>query len=122
MKKRRVFKIVETGLMGVALWWGVLLILPLKTFINPAYGTMAKLMPETGWAIQCLVIAVILAAGMITGIKIIRNIGLLLSIGFWTFVSVSLWLSDYATTSTSYLIWAILAAWLYIHLMKVGDE
>ncbi|XKK29154.1 hypothetical protein HFP64_23910 [Bacillus sp. AC79A.1] len=51
--------------------------------------------------------------------KIIRSIGLLISIGFWTFVSVSLWLSDSATTGTSYFVWALMAAGLYLKLMKV---
>lgn len=121
MKKRRVFKIAETGLMGVALWWGVLLLLPTKTFDNQVYNIMEGLMPETVWGMQCLIIGVILAIGIITGNKIARNIGLLLSIGFWTFVSVSLWMGDVATTGTSYIVWAVMAAWLYIHLIKVGD-
>jgi hypothetical protein len=119
--KRRIFKIAETSLMLVALWWGVLLIIPARTFSNPVYHAMESLMPESVWGIQCLFIGIVLLCGMVVRNKLLRNIGLLLSTGFWIFVSVSLWLGDHYTTGTSYAIWAIMAAWLYIHLIKVGD-
>lgn len=73
--KRKVFKIAETGLMGVALWWGVLLSLPSKTFDNHVYNTMDSLLPESAWATVCLTIATILAVGMTTSKRIFRNVG-----------------------------------------------
>ena len=91
MPKQGKYNLVEIGLISIALWWAVLFI------------------------------SFFLLYGVATDNKIIRSIGLLISIGFWTFVSVSLWLSDSATTGTSYFVWALMAAGLYLKLMKVGD-
>ncbi|MGQ0518078.1 hypothetical protein ACT453_51390, partial [Bacillus sp. D-CC] len=57
---------------------------------NSVYSTMEQVMPEQLWGMQCLFISFFLLYGVATDNKIIRSIGLLISIGFWTFVSVSL--------------------------------
>ncbi|AKE16163.1 TPA: hypothetical protein QC128_005111 [Bacillus cereus] len=121
MPKQRKYNLVEIGLISIALWWAVLLLSPIATFKNSVYSTMEQVMPEQLWGMQCLFISFFLLYGVATDNKIIRSIGLLISIGFWTFVSVSLWLSDSATTGTSYFVWALMAAGLYLKLMKVGD-
>jgi hypothetical protein len=119
--RKRKLKMVELGLSLIAMWWGTLLAIPSRTFDNSMYEGMANVMPEGLWSAQCFLIGTIIAFGMFTGNRTLRSMGLLLSIGFWTFVSVSLWLGDHLTTGTSYAVWAILAAWLYIHLIRVGD-
>lgn len=117
----RKWKMLETCLMLEVLWWGALLAIPSQTFNNPVYNTMAKLMPEGLWSAQCFLIGSIIALGIISGNKLVRSFGLIYSTGFWIFVSVSLWLGDHVTTGTSYAVWAIMSAWLYIHLIRVGD-
>ncbi|MGG3801260.1 hypothetical protein [Metabacillus fastidiosus] len=119
--KEKTFKMVETGMMLVALWWGVVLALPAHTFANPVYGAMSHLMPEKVWSALCIVIGLTIGIGMFLQQKLVQTIGLLASIGFWIFVAVALWLGDHFTTGTSYAVWAVLASWLYIHLIKEGD-
>lgn len=115
------FRMVETGLALVSAWWGVVLALPQETFSNTVYTSMATLQPEMIWSIISLSISACITVGMFTDNKVLRSVGLLTSIGFWTFVSVSLWLGDHVTTGTSYFVWAIMAARLYIHQIKAGD-
>lgn len=119
--KHRCARIAEVGLMLVALWWGVVLVFPEQTFHNPAYIEMLKVMPEVYWSIVSFSIGVILAVGLLKNSILIKGMGLILSVGFWTFVSVTFWLGDHHTTGTSYIIWSVMAFWSYIHLVKVGD-
>jgi hypothetical protein len=122
MRRGRRFKLVETGLVILSLWWGTLLLTPLKDYDQCVYIAMDNMFPAVVWSIICFFISLILFIGMIIRNIKLRSIGLLLSTGLWTFVAVSLILAGRSALVTgSYFIWSGLAASVYIHMLKVGD-
>ncbi|MGD6829030.1 MULTISPECIES: hypothetical protein [Bacillus] len=113
------YRAVEAGLILIAIWWGVVFsIMPKSSFANQMYSHMSTVMSEKSWAVSCLTLATIMLLGVVTDKKVVQAAGLLISSGFWIFVSASLWLSDHYTTGTSYAVWAILSTWSYVCLMR----
>jgi hypothetical protein len=115
------FRAVEVATTSLALWWGLILILPFDTFSSSSsYKAMAGIASEPCWGLFMLAIGTAQLFGMILNNYFIKRYSLLLATGIWVFISAMFGLSTFfSTASGTYFIIACLTGWLY---MKVGGQ
>lgn len=115
------FRAIELTLMGISLFWGVVLVAPTDTFqASTAYNSMDQLAPESVWAGMMVVVAMFHFFGMLKNDNLVRKTGLILAAGQWYFISTMMALDASETTGWGvYFIIGVLATWLY---GKVGGQ
>lgn len=118
------FRAIETTLMAISFYWGVILFLPLDTFsVSAAYHPMNNLAPEIVWATLMLIVSWMHCLGMLLDCRKIRRVGLMLAAGQWYFISTMLLLGSPADTAWgTYYVIATLSTWLYGKEVGKGND
>lgn len=119
--KHAKFRAIELTLMGISLFWGIVLMVPTNTFDgSSAYNSMEQLAPESVWSGLMVIVAMFHFFGMLKDDKMVRKVGLILAAGQWYFISSMMALDASASTEWGvYFIIGVLATWLY---GKVGGQ
>jgi hypothetical protein len=109
-------KPTETYLIVYTFVFGLVLILPTRTFDNPVYHTMSILAPEEMWGSAIVLIAIFQFIAMYLNINKMKIIMLSLTASLWSsigtmFVIESI-VAQRLNTGVAYLIVAGLAVWL----------
>ncbi|WP_422661712.1 hypothetical protein ACK8P5_26685 (plasmid) [Paenibacillus sp. EC2-1] len=115
------FKMIETALIALLLWWSFILILPMDTFgTSSSYQAMAGIAPEEVWSAGFFIAATFSFVGMIYERKNIRLVGLITGSFLWLFVSAMMAIGNIATTGTGtyFVIFCLNTFVVY----KVGEQ
>lgn len=111
----RKHRVAETSTALIAVWWGLALLHPDKTFTLPSYQPMLDMAPELSWAFLALFIGVFQYIGMIKGNFLLRTISSLLATGFWICVGVVfLMIPVINTAGGTYIILGLMTGWVYV--------
>lgn len=120
MKVKR-FRAVEVATTSLALWWGLILIMPFSTFgLSVSYNAMVGVADENTWAVYMLALGLLQFVSMLTNNIFLKQISLLAATGTWFFVATMFGFGNIFNTATgTYAIVAFLTGWLYT---KVGGQ
>ncbi|MEC0276874.1 hypothetical protein [Peribacillus frigoritolerans] len=112
---------MEVAMTSLALWWGIILLLPYHTFpTSIAYQAMAGIANETVWGLFMLLIGSAQLLGTIHNNYQLKRVSLLAATGVWFFIASMFGISELFTTATgTYFIIGCLTGWLH---MKVGAQ
>lgn len=121
MNSEKRFRAVEVATTSLAIWWGIILLLPFNTFvISSSYSAMAGLATETAWGIIMLAQGVIQLTSMVFRFKKIKQFSYLVATFLWFFIAAMFAVGELSNTATgTYAIIGCLTGWLYL---KVGDQ
>lgn len=121
LKRIKNFLAVEVATTSIAIWWGIILILPYDTFSEAvAYGAMSTLAPEFVWALVLLLIGFLQLYGIVRDHYSFKRFTLLFATGVWIFIATMFALgSPFNTATGTYVIIGCLTGWLYT---KVGEQ
>jgi hypothetical protein len=114
-------RVLEIAVTSIALWWGVILLLPIKTFtISSSYNIMSAIANEHIWGILMLLLGAFHLLGISLNKLYIKRLSFLVATGVWFYVATLFFLGEPATTATgTYIIIGCLTGWLYV---KEGDR
>lgn len=115
--------IAEKFLIGAALWWGLILLLPIETFsLSSAYRPMEMIMPEVMWGLCFLFLAFVHFLALTRDMKRLRGNVLLVSVILWVFVATMMLIGLPASTGSGiYVLTSYLSAMAYYNV-KLGDS
>lgn len=114
----------EVGIILAQLYWGVLLLLPPRTFATGvAYRAMAGIASEEAWGVLALALAAIPALALWRQSYGLRALGLLGSVGWFVFITVTVVYSNRYGTGGIYALFALGSAWAFRRILADhGDE
>lgn len=115
----------EIGLILAELYWAAVLLWPWRdTFsTSPGYAAMAHIAREEVWGAGALALALLPIAAFVTRSITVRALGLLLSVMWWTFVTVMLVSANRYGTGGVYSLGILGGAWAFRRVLADhGDE
>ena len=74
-------------IMGLyTLSWGLILLLPAKTFANPSYARMESIAPEDVWGVFIVLLGCVILYGVLYGVSVCRVSTSLITALLWTVI------------------------------------
>lgn len=114
----------EVGIVLAQCYWGVLLLLPPRTFLtSPGYRVMARLAREEVWGWGTLALAALPVVAFLWRSLTLRALGLLCSVSWFGFVTVVLLSGNRFGTGGIYALGILGGAWALRRVLEDhGDE
>ena len=123
VKHSQSFRTLKIFSTSIAMWWGVVLILPFDTFSTAlSYKAMAGIAPEFYWGLLMLIMGLAHLIGITYSLKKIEKASFLIATFVWIFIAAMFTIgSPPNTASGTYALIGLLTGWLYTNV-KVGEN
>ncbi|MGA4519263.1 hypothetical protein ACPA0F_18555 [Solibacillus silvestris] len=123
VKHSQSFHTLKIFTTSIAIWWGVVLILPFDTFSTAVpYRAMAEIASEFYWGLLMLLMGCSHLIGITYSLKKIERASFLIATFVWIFIAAMFAFgSPPNTASGTYAIIGLLTGWLYTKV-KVGEN